>query len=256
MNRSISALAATFALVGSSHAAIILDNFNSYNEPGDNMQGKGGWTVTNDSVNVPVILDTFTWDGSDRSATIGGVAPGGPGLTSLSNYSTVQLEGVTMRTAFEIETAYTESTGLDPRNNFQFILNSGVHNLLTIRLEPDAAGQYSFSWDSEWVAGGFSTFGTLTAATPTQFRFETWWNGSNVAYELTNAGLLVSDGVLAGTGVSPTAVIDTFSAQWDTSNGVGSNSLTIDNVSLVPEPSAALLGLLGASFALVRRRRA
>ena len=36
----------------------------------------------------------------------------------------------------------------------------------------------------------------------------------------------------------------------------GSNMLIFDGVSLVPEPSSMLLGLLGTSLAFVRRRRA
>ena len=53
--------------------------------------------------------------------------------------------------------------------------------------------------------------------------------------------------------------IANFGAVWDTFAGKtapGSNFMVFDSVNLVPEPSSALLGLLGASFAFVRRRRA
>lgn len=53
--------------------------------------------------------------------------------------------------------------------------------------------------------------------------------------------------------------IKNLGATWDTyvdKDNPGSNLMVFDNVSLVPEPSSALLGLLGASFLFVRRRRA
>ncbi|MES2922370.1 MAG: PEP-CTERM sorting domain-containing protein [Verrucomicrobiota bacterium] len=255
MNRSYLTLAATLALISGSHASVLIDNFESYNSVGDDMEGKGTWHVTNNSPNVPVILDNYTWDTSTRSATVGGEAPTTNALTSLYNTSTVPFVSPTPQpTYFQIETAYTESTGGDPRNNFQIVLNSGVNNLLTIRLEPAGAGQYLASWDSSYVAGGFTAFGLLTANISTQFRLDTWWNGSAVAYNLTNANDPVSSGVLAG--ATGAEIIDTIAVQWDTSNGVGGNSITIDNVSVVPEPTSALLGLLGSSFVFLRRRRA
>lgn len=255
MNRSFLTLAATFALVGGSHASVIFDNFESYNSPGDDMNGKGGWTVSNNSGNVPIILDNYTWDSSTRSATVGGETPGAGTVTSLSHASTVPLVSLTPQsTYFQIETAYTESTGGDPRNEFRFVLTSGANNVLTLKFVPGAAGEYDVSWDSDYVAGSFVTFGTLTANTSTQFRLDTFASGLDVGYSLSNAGSPVSSGILAG--ALGTDVLNTFAVQWDTSNGIGSNSITIDNVSLVPEPSSALLGMLGASFAFLRRRRA
>lgn len=54
-----------------------------------------------------------------------------------------------------------------------------------------------------------------------------------------------------------TESIKTVGAFWDTSNAAhpGSNFMAFDNLSLVPEASTSLLGLLGASVALMRRRR-
>jgi len=77
--------------------------------------------------------------------------------------------------------------------------------------------------------------------------------GNDVAFAATVGGS-------AFNGIIPNAAssgIATFGAFWETSNPTnpGSNHMMFDNLSLVPEPSAALLGLLGASFALVRRRR-
>jgi hypothetical protein len=269
MKRSIYGISATAILASATQAAIIVDNFDSYTYLTD-MNGQGGWTVTNgvpaDSVPGPsldgpvVIADSYTWDTpipSVGSATVGGVEQTTLGLTSLSHTASVPLVDNIggYQTLFQIETAYTESIGLDPRNPFQIVLTADSGNLLTIDLSPGGAGEYDVSWDSDFVAGGFMTMGTVSAGTPTQFQLETWWNGTAVAYEFTNAGSPVSSGVFTGA-AGQFDTITGLSINWDSTGGAGGNSITIDNVALVPEPSSALLGLLGASFAFLRRRRA
>ena len=261
MKRSILGLGATFALVGAAQAAIIVDDFESYSNLYDDMNGinGSGWTVSNGSpANGPdgpvVILDAYTWDASAQSATVGGVEQTSLGVTSLSHAASVPLVDNIggYQTIFKVETAYTESLGLDPRNPFQIVLNASSGNLLTIDLTPGAAGEYDVSWSSAFAGGG--VIGALTANTSTQFQLETWWNGTAVAYEFSNAGSPVSSGVFAGAGQFDT--IDSFAVNWDSTGGAGGNSITIDNVALVPEPSSALLGLLGATLAFTRRRRA
>jgi hypothetical protein len=59
-------------------------------------------------------------------------------------------------------------------------------------------------------------------------------------------------------GVVPDGDIVEFGAFWQPTSSFedpGSNYMLFDNVNLIPEPSSALLGLLGASFAFLRRRR-
>jgi len=257
MKRSIFGLGATIALAGAAQAALIVDDFESYSSVGDDMSGLGGWTVSNGlPANGPdgpvVILDSYTWDGSDQSATVGGVEQTALGITSLSHGASVPLVSTSgYQTTFKVETAYTESLGADPRNPFQFVLTADSGNLLTIDLTPGAAGEYDVVWSSDFAAGG--VLGSVTANNPTQFELTTWWNGSGVSYAFSNAGTPVSSGVLSGAGQFDT--ITDFAVNWDSTGGAGGNSITIDNVSLIPEPSSALLGLLGASFAFVRRRR-
>jgi hypothetical protein len=264
MKRSIFGLGATIALAGAAQAAIIVDDFESYSNVFDDMNGinGSGWTVSNGTpANGPdgpvVILDSYTWDASAQSATVGGVAQTALGVTSLSHSASVPLVDNIggYQTFFSVETAYTESLGADPRNPFQIALTASSGNLLTIDLTPGDPGEYIVTWDSAFVAGGPALMGTVSANTPTQFQLETWWNGSAVAYEFTNAGNPVSSGVFdAGAGQFDT--ITAFSTSWDSTGGAGGNSITIDNVTLVPEPSSTLLGLLGATLAFTRRRRA
>ena len=263
MKLSVLGLAATFALVGGSQAAALIDNFESYTVLDSDMNGQGGWIVTNgipaDSVPGPstdgpvVIVDGYTWDDSDRSATVGGVAQTFLGLTSLSHAVDAGLGGTFADpSSFKFEAAYTESEGTDPRNDFQFVLTSNSGNLLTIDLTPGGAGEYDVSWSSGFAIGGF--MGTLAANTSTQFQIDTWWDGVAMAYLFTNAAVPVSTGILTGVGMSET--LTSFAVTWDSTGGAGGNSITVDNVSLVPEPlSAFLLGLAGLGF-ISRRRRA
>ena len=259
MHRSIFSLAASISLVGGSHAAVLRDNFESYSPVFSDMNGKGGWVVSNGNPAIlaegPVaILDSYTWDGSAKSATVGGVESIFGGITSMFNTSfAVPLFSTTPQpTFFQIETAYTESTE-GKRNNFSFVLNANSGNLLTLGFSPGISGQYDITWSSAFATGG--VVGSISANVPTQFRLDTGFDGTNVTYSLTSAGAPVSSGFLSA---SPTDVINSFAVNWDSASngGLGNNSITIDNVSVVPEPTSALLGVLGASFVLLRRRRA
>lgn len=257
MNRPILSLAATLALVGGTHAAGIVDNFESYSPLYGDMNGQGGWTVSGPvSVDGPVaIVDNYTWDASTQSATVGDDGITSTGVNSLYHAASVPFVSETPTpTSFKFETAYTESNN-GFRNPFQFVLTASSGNLLTINLTPGAAGEYDVAWSSSFFGAG--SIGARLANVSTQFQLDTWADGSNVAYKFSNAGNPISSGTLGG-GASPSDLITGFAVNWNSASGdgVGNNSITIDNVSLVPEPSSALLGLLGASFALVRRRRA
>ena len=266
MNRPVFCLAATLALVGGSHASVIVDNFESYSSVGDTMQGKGGWNVSNGAPAVPgapnfdgpvVILHDYTWDASAQSATVGGIEPTIAGLTSLYHSASVPFVSLTPTpTSFKFETAYTESDINYPkRNNFQFVLTASSGNLLTIDFTPGGAGEYDIAWSSAFATGG--PIGAKSANVSTQFQFDMWASGANVGYNFSNAGTSISTGILTG-GAMQSDLITEFRVNWDsTSNtGFGNNYITIDNVSLVPEPSSALLGMLGASFVFLRRRKA
>lgn len=259
MKHSFFGLAATLALVGGTQAAVLIDNFESYGPVFGDMNGQGNWLVTNGAPVIPaegpvVIVDSYTWDASAQSATVGGVAPTSAALTTLYNNSfSVPLVSLTPTpTVFLIETAYTESTGGGNRNDFSFVLSSGINNLLTIQFTPGGAGQYDVGWTI--LGGGSGMVGTLNANTSTQFRLDTYAVGPNVGYTFSNAGSPVTSGTFST--VAPTDNINRFAVNWDSTSGggVGNNSITIDNVSVVPEPSSALLGLLGAAFAFRRRR--
>jgi len=261
----ISHLAVAFALTGSVHAAGFIDNFESYSPLYGNMNGQGGWVVTNGVPANPgdgpvVIVDAYTWDGSNQSATVGGVAPTSLGITSLTH----SISGVTMGglvpAVASWEMSFTESTGIYPHNPFSFEVNSAAGNLLTIYLNPSTPGSREVSWTSGLnpvVSSGYipGVFGTISEGVITQFQITTEWDGNaNIKFKLENAGLLIAEGIFL-TGTSTTA-INSFTTNLYTFGGAGNGSITLDNVSVIPEPSAALLGIMGMSLLFSRRRRA
>jgi len=258
----ISHLAVAFALTGSVHAAGFIDNFESYSPLYGNMNGQGGWVVTNGVPANPgdgpvVIVDNYTWDGSDQSATVGGWEPTALGITSLTH----SVSGVSLEySVASWEMSFTESTDLYPHNAFSFVVDSTAGNLLTIYLAPSTPGIREVSWTSGLspdVVSGYSPglgFGTIAAGDITQFQIVTWWNGTKIQFDLSNAGSTIATGYFDGASMSDS--LTTFSANWYTYGGAGNNSITLDNVSVIPEPSAALLGIMGMSLLFSRRRRA
>ena len=265
MNRSIFGLAASLALVGSTYAAALIDNFEGYTSLiGTDMNGieGSGWTVSNGAPLNPldgpvVILDSYTWDESDQSATVGGVEQTSLGVTSLSHTlsdgTDMTLSNGLYASWAQWEMDYTESTeGF--RNSYSITVDTNFGNLLTINLVAAGANQYLMSWSTGYNLSGVTgigegSIGYLSAAQSTQIRIGTWLDGSDLKYELSNAGTVVSSGIL--TDALASHRMTDFAVNWDsTSNGgLGNGSLTIDNVSIVPEPSSALLGLLGTSLA-------
>ncbi len=265
MKRSLLGLTATFIFVGSSQASVLFDNFESYGPVSSDMNGQGSWTVTNGTpanlAEGPVVIVNDFASGSPlatTNATVGGIEQTALGITSLSNSSfSVPLVSLTAQpTFFLIDTSYLESTGTSSRDNFSFVLGSNAGNVLTIDFTPAGVGQYIASWS---VFGGDFGAAVLNANTPTQFRLDTYASGLNVGYTFSSLTTELGSGILGA--ALPTTTLNSLSVNWDSTGASfdplgSSNSFTIDNVSVIPEPSSALLGLLGTSLAFARRRRA
>lgn len=261
MNQSLFTLGVAFTLASVSQAAFLVDNFDSY--PADNtssMSGLGSWSVSNGAsgANAIAVSTNSTFDGSDGAALIGGFAPDSPGPTVLSSTPTVGMFGAS-GARFTMDFGFYDSTDAN-RDNYSFKLTStGGANLLTIDLSPAAVNTFNISFSSAFFTG-IVNWGTLDALDTTgspyfQVQFETSTDGVNMFYTLDDLnGGNMSSGALIGTGLSDN--ITGLSISVDTTGGAGDGFLIVDNVSVVPEPSSALLGLLGASCVFLRRRRA
>jgi len=264
MKKTISGIAVAFSLAGMTHASVIIDNFDFYTD-GTNMNGQGGWTVTNGltSGSDPIVIATsFTFDGSDGAALIGGLEPDTPNSTvSLSRSANLTLAdfstGVARR--FEIDFGFLDALDIaDPRNPYSIVVDTNNGNLLTINLAPGASlNTYTVSFSSAFFAfAGTADLDALdTFGNPYYpFAMEIWTeDNSTVQYQLFSNNALFNSGVLAG--ANPGDLITGMSINVDTDGGAGEGFLVVDNVTLIPEPSTALLGLISAAFCFTRRRR-
>jgi hypothetical protein len=262
MNQSLFTLGVAFTLASVSQAAGLVDNFDGY--PANNttsMGGLGTWSVANGTsgANAIAVSTDSTFEGSAGAALIGGYAPDSAGPTVLSSTPTVGMFGASAAT-FSMDFGFYDSTDAN-RDNYSIKLTStGGANLLTIDLSPAAVNTFNISFTSAFFTGTVN-WGTLdaldTAGNPYfQVQFQTSTDGlGGMFYSLNDLnGGTMSSGALSGTGLSDN--ITGLSISVDTAGGAGDGFLIVDNVSVVPEPSSALLGLLGASFVFLRRRRA
>jgi hypothetical protein len=262
MNQSLITLGVALTLSSVSQAALLVDNFNSY--PANNtanMNGLGTWSVTNgiSGGDAVVVSTNSTFEGSSGAALIGGLTPDSAGPTVLSSSPTVGMFGASAAT-FKMDFGFYDSTDLF-RDNYSIKLTStGGANLLTIDLSPAAVNTFNISFSSAFFAGTVN-WGTLdsldTFGNPYfQVQFQTSTDGmGGMFYSLDDLnGGNMSMGALTGTNLTDN--ITALSISVDTTGGAGDGFLIVDNVSVIPEPSSALLGLLGASCAFLRRRRA
>ncbi|MFZ9937570.1 MAG: PEP-CTERM sorting domain-containing protein [Luteolibacter sp.] len=167
-------------------------------------------------------------------------------------------------TEFQAAFAVNDSTPTySNRDIFQFAFRgSAGENILTIQLQPTSQAANpsldnrvdQFSWSSDFAIGG-SNIGTLNEGTATTLNLTFTPSGvSDVAFSATSAGVPLVSAVLVG---AATQNLDNFGFVWiplDPTNE-GANYLNIDDVSLVPEPSSALLACVAGLGLLIRRRR-
>jgi hypothetical protein len=252
-------LIASSFVVSANASTFLIENFDGY-APFSDMNGQGGWVVSSGLGAGPafdpvVIADSFTWDSSAGSATVGGIAPAPAGVTTMS-YSALSLplqSATAHPTTIRFEVAFTESTTIN-RNPFSVAVGSDAGNLLTVSFAPAAAGFYSVAWSS--ALGGSGSLGVLAAGLPTEFSMTTWDMAGTMKYSLSNSGTpIVTAGNLTG-GATAATLINNFAVNWDstTGGGVGDGSVTIDRIVVIPEPSSALLIGLSA-LGLIRRKR-
>jgi hypothetical protein len=273
-HRSFALLSIAAAIIASSaQGAVYNYNFESF-VPG-NIHGQQGWEVdaTGDS-NPGAIVGTFGFWGS-RAASIGWST----GLSKPSVYvshaastpllGTVGTPDATFSVLFQIYDS-DSFNGTDPK--------AAVRDVFGFRLE-DGSGNNLFSlfftpYDQDPTPENdtaYNTFSYSTGAGPAipvlNSPLVSAQEGQSYTFSLAFSPSGVNDVAFTGdisgdsfSGVLPglaTSTIGRFGAFWNTSDAAepGSNQMLFDGVTLIPEPSSALLGLLGASLALVRRRR-
>lgn len=264
---------ATFA--GSAHGTVFSTDFQSGYTLGD-MQGQGGWVCSDPTPDASYIVNAGGGVFGSRSATLGFVSPLANDNVYLSHSVSTPLIGGGVDASFGVTYNLQDSdSGYGPgaanRDTFGFRLENGSGaNLFSFFLtpttqvpDPENSTEYcALSW-STGAGAPTVVLAPLKSAEGNNYTFTVSFydaGGGVVGFNASvGAGNVNNDfsGVLgAGTTTESVANLGAF---WNTYAGKtapGSNLLIFDNVSLVPEPSSALLGLLGASFVFVRRRRA
>ena len=181
------------------------------------------------------------------------------------------------RTSVNFEFAVTDST-VDPfapliRDTFAYTLYDGANSLFSISFVPqntDPTAELDGRWNLFYTVGAGpaqSLAMYVFAGGLYSFDLDFSPNGAGTAFNFTVApvgtpppldpGSLTRNGTFA---TPNTTVADNFGFEWKASDlpgGGGNNTLTANNLTVVPEPSSALLlGIAGLAFVSNRRRRA
>lgn len=263
---------AAVAISGSASASVYFTNFETGYVGGD-LNGQQDWSTNGSTTaDVAAIIGVGGPFGS-RAATIGFVNPLDQNNVYVSNTASTPLVGVSVPNAsfsalFQVQDSDTiYGPGAEIRDTFGFRLEnaSGV-NLFSFILSPfDQAALpendtnfNTYSW-STGVGAPTTVLSGLAAEELFAYTFTVNFfdaGAGDVGFSANINNIDFFSGTLLGLS---SETISEFGAFWNTTNGAansGSNFLIFDNVSLIPEPSSALLGVLGAAFAFGRRRRA
>ncbi|MCX6868785.1 MAG: PEP-CTERM sorting domain-containing protein [Verrucomicrobia bacterium] len=242
-------------------------NNNTLYPNGSDVAGHDNWFITGaSSSGGPSLITSSPWVGQGRAAWFG-FQPINVGATDSYLYHTwgAPLVGNSLSYSQFGVTMIIVDSNIDypKRDAFGFTFrddaNQDIFTLTftpsTQTLDPDSDFRVdNVSWSSNYGAGG--AIGTLTEPQFTTLEITfTPGSGNDVTFNVKSAGVQLKTGTLTNAaGLN----LNTFGALWTPLDplDVGANQLVFDNLSLVPEPSSALLGLLGASLVFVRRRRA
>lgn len=246
------------ATFSAAHAATYSTDFTGFtlNQP---VAGQDDWMIDDPTPDASYIMSVTGWG---RVATLGYVFPLNNSSVYLSHAANTPLVGATFSVKFQVQ----DSTNDGPaRDTFGFRLENGSgQNLFSFYLNPydqdadpeDDYAYHTFAWSSSSTAP--------TVLLPGVAAEETKAYTLTVAFALSGANDVTFTGDVNGSafsGVIPGLAaesIQELGAFWTPLNGPedpGTNFLIFDNISLVPEPSAALLGLAGISLSIIRRRR-
>lgn len=235
---------------------------------GMEVAGVDGWVINDPgSDNAPPNPLSFVAANINGSpaAALGGwndvPLAGAPSTVYLSHSVNVGLQTASFSTQFAISASNFAFPG---RDGFGFSFRNGSNNLLTISLVP-VASLNNDAFQVRYTVGTETTLDAKDGVGDNMFiyhnglyslDFDFTPNGNDPTFSATISGTNAQTFTGTATGLG-SAVISNFGAEWNTIPGQeGNNFIVFDNVSLVPEPSSALLlGLAGFAF-VSRRKRA
>lgn len=251
------------SLIACSSAAMYSTDFESF--AGPEIAGTDGWTISDSTFELSFNADVA---GSNGLGLGGFKSSPANDSVSLSHSYVESVGRITATFNFGI----VDSTDLFPdRDSFGFSLNDGSGSLFKVFFKPDAQVPDPESvTDASWTA-----FYSVNGIGENPLALQIFEDGAySLSIELSGAftpgatttelKLTLNDGIadfdrfrtLALNPLDPTT---DFSVDFDTTNGAalaGDNFIGVDNLTVVPEPSSALLLTLAGLGLVSRRRRA
>jgi hypothetical protein len=276
-SRSVLACIGTLLAIVPISASAFTTSFTSYT-PGTEIAGSNGWSINNAGADSSTFfsLSYGAWmpykgNAGDlrRAAELGGwqdspLADPNPVILSQSQEVAGELKNVSFSVDFSVRTNTGDFAGT-PRDAFGFsLLGAASANLVTILLNPEDGGSgdaYRIGYtvgSGAFVPAEDANHDPLYAHASSYYtmalNFLTGGTDPTFSVLITSLGsgqgTMTFGGTATGLG---SATMDTFAAVWNV-NGGGDNGMTFDEITVVPEPSTALLAGL-ASLGLLRRRR-
>lgn len=263
---------ACLVLSNSVHALSYFTSFNGYTL--GELDGQQGWTSNGATATTGFVSSVAGSPWNGRAGSIGFVDPAIPAVSyvSQSNFTPTPLIGTFPPASFSALFQVQDSDsgfgpGAQDRDSFGFRLQNSVgDNLFSFILTPFSQSptpESSTNFNTySWSTGLGAPTTVLTGlAAQENFAYTFTVNffdagAGDVGFNANINGIDNFSGTLTGLGSQS---ISTIGAFWDTNTGAagpGSNFMLFDNVTLIPEPSSALLGILGTSCLFFRRRRA
>ncbi len=255
------------------HAAVFISDFDSAPyAPGIGLDGVDGWTLTGSSAtNVAFIGNSpFPPPSSGGSAIHLGLNPLDAGESSAYLYQSPSSGLVNNPggfTSFGAEFTLTDSSDSFPnRDSFAFTFRGeNDANLFTVGLTPQSQSVQpsqntrldTLSWSSDYAGGG-ANIGTTQQGVGYNMNILFTPSGTNdVDFSIKFSGIQFASGTLAG---AANEIVETWGFEWilfdqNDPDNAGTNRLVVDDVSFIPEPSAAMLMMLTGLAFLVRRSR-
>lgn len=256
------------ALAANASAAIYVSDFNNLTYvPSQQIGGQDGWSINNPS--VPFLSYTVGWDNGTGAGVTTAAALGG--RFAIPTENTIGLNhgyGEELgRTTAIFDFAFVDSnagTG-SLRDAFSFSAYNGATNIFSVVFTPAQVnptvtplGVWNLSYNVNGVPAG-DLFLSVEELATYQFYLDFKKHGlqTNVVVGLGNPGGALLERFRT-VDLDSSQTITSFGFNWITGvPGGGDNYLIFDNLSVVPEPSSALLvGLAGLAFVTGRRRLA
>lgn len=268
MKLSIYTSLISVAAIASSSAALYTSDFNSFTAPPTEIAGQDGWVI-----NDP---------GGPGTLSYGILLAGSQGLGLGGTYGATTTPSVSLSHSF-VESVGRVSAQFDfsfqdsddeffARDTFSFSFDGASGKLFEVSFVPQAQSMTPSStaakWDAFYSVNGGSAFplGISELEEDGAYSFALTLGGALTSGNTTtsNYNLTIGSGgtFLTRTGsvtLDPQTATTGFAFNYTATDGIGfngSNALLVDNLTVVPEPSSALLLALTSLGLITRRRRA